>query len=109
MNGNPMAGGPVTLYQSLYAWTPPCAPHGRCAQAPLARQPDLPPQSPPSTAVVTFLPASIPGLATNLVALAVTGNTSAVLIAVGNPELSGISLRPFRDIPRPFRHIGKHL
>ncbi len=30
MNGNPMAGGAVTLYQSLYAWTPPCPPHGRC-------------------------------------------------------------------------------
>ena len=81
MNGNPMAGGTVTLYQSLYAWTPPCAPHGRCAQAPLLA-------SQTATAVsaldgtVTFLPASISGLATNLVALAVTGNTSTISIAV---------------------------
>ncbi|MGA8090149.1 MAG: IPT/TIG domain-containing protein [Terracidiphilus sp.] len=81
MNGNPMAGGIVTLYQSLYAWTPPCAPHGRCAQAPLLA-------SQTASAVsaldgsVTFLPASISGLATNLIALAVTGNTSTVSIAV---------------------------
>ena len=32
MDGNPMAGGMVTLYQALYAWAPPCPPHGRCAQ-----------------------------------------------------------------------------
>ena len=33
MDGNPMAGGVVTLYQALYAWAPPCPPHGRCATA----------------------------------------------------------------------------
>jgi hypothetical protein len=81
MNGNPMAGGVVNLYQSLYAWTPRCPPHGRCAQASL-----LATQT--ATAIsaldgtVTFAPASIPGLATNLVALAVTGNASATSIAV---------------------------
>ena len=32
MNGNPMAGGTVTLYQTLYAWAPPCPAHGRCPQ-----------------------------------------------------------------------------
>src|ERR1017187_8198746 len=30
MNGNPMAGGTVALYQALYAWAPPCAPHTVC-------------------------------------------------------------------------------
>ena len=81
MNGNPMAGGTVTLYQSLYAWTPPCPPHGRCAQAPLlATQTALAISALDGT--VTFAPASMPGVATNLVAVAVTGNSSTVSIAV---------------------------
>jgi len=81
MNGNPMAGGNVTLYQSLYAWTPPCPPRGRCVQAPLLA-------SQTATAIsaldgtVTFAPISIPGVATNLVALAVTGNSSALAVTV---------------------------
>ncbi len=81
MNGNPMAGGAVILYESLYAWTPPCPTHGRCAQAPLLA-------SQTATAVsaldgtVTFVPASLLGVATNLAALAVTGNTSTISIAV---------------------------
>jgi hypothetical protein len=81
MNGSPMAGGAVTFYQSLYAWTPPCPPRGRCAQAQL-----LATQT--TTAIsaldgtVSFAPASIPGLATNLNALAATGNASAISIAV---------------------------
>ena len=81
MNGNPMAGGSVTLYQALYAWTPPCAPHGICAPAPL-----LATQA--ATAIsaldgsVTFTPASHPGVATNLRAIAVSGNTATVNIAI---------------------------
>jgi hypothetical protein len=81
MNGNPMAGGNVTFYQTLYAWTPPCPPHGRCAQAPLLA-------SQTATAIsaldgtVIFAPISIPGVATNLVALAVTGNSSALTATV---------------------------
>ena len=76
-----MAGGAVTLYQSLYAWTPPCPPHGRCGAAPL-----LAAQT--ATAIsaldgtVTFSPASIPGVATNLVGLAVTGNSSTLTIQI---------------------------
>ncbi|HWG19525.1 MAG TPA: IPT/TIG domain-containing protein [Terracidiphilus sp.] len=35
MDGNPMAGGAVTFHQSVYAWAPPCPPHGRCAQSQL--------------------------------------------------------------------------
>jgi hypothetical protein len=81
MNGNPMAGGTVTLYQALYAWAPPCAPHGRCAQPQLLA-------SQTTTAIsgldgsVTFTPASLPGVATNLIGLASTGNTSTLGVAV---------------------------
>jgi hypothetical protein len=81
MNGNPMAGGTVTLSQSLYAWAPPCPPHGRCAGTQLlARQ--------TSTAIsaldgtVTFAPASLPGVATQLVGLASSGDSSSVNIAI---------------------------
>jgi hypothetical protein len=81
MNGNPMAGASVTFYQSLYAWTPPCPPRGRCAQALLlATQTAVAISALDGT--VTFSPASIPGIATNLVAQAVTGNSSTVPIAV---------------------------
>lgn len=81
MDGNPMAGGVVTLYQALYAWAPPCAPHGVCPSSQLlaAQQ---------STAVsaidgsVTFNPVSFPGVATSLKALAASGNTAAVNIAI---------------------------
>lgn len=81
MNGNPMAGGTVTLYQAVYQWSPPCPPHGRCAQANL-----LATQT--ATAVsaldgtVVFTPASIPGVATNLVGLAATGNSSTLSISI---------------------------
>ena len=81
MDGNPMAGGSVTLYQALYAWAPPCAPHGPCVQgALLATQ--------AATAVsaidgaVAFTPASLPGVATNLLALAASGNTATINIAI---------------------------
>lgn len=80
-DGNPMAGGTVALYQSVYAWAPPCPPHGRCAQAEL-----LATQS--STAVsaldgtVSFIPAAIPGVATNTVAVAATGDTSTVNVSI---------------------------
>jgi hypothetical protein len=81
MDGNPMAGGTVTLYQSLYAWTPPCSPHGRCAHGPL-----LATQTSTTTSALdgtlTFVPASIPGVATSLVAIAATGNSGTLTIAV---------------------------
>ncbi|HTM16390.1 MAG TPA: IPT/TIG domain-containing protein [Terracidiphilus sp.] len=81
MNGNPMAAGVVTLYQALYAWTPPCPPHGRCAQPQLLA-------SQTSTAAsaldgsVSFIPASLPGVPTNLVGLAMTGSSSAVTVNI---------------------------
>jgi hypothetical protein len=81
MDGNPMAGGSVALYQALYAWAPPCAAHGVCAQAPL-----LATQTATATSAidgtVTFTPASMPGVPTNLLGLAASGNTATVRIAV---------------------------
>lgn len=81
MDGNPMAGATVTLSQALYAWTPPCAPHATCTQgALLAKQSGL------STSAVdgsvTFVPASLPGVATNLIGLAASGNTSTLSVAI---------------------------
>ena len=81
MDGNPMAGATVTLYQALYAWAPPCPPHGRCAQPDL-----LATQAATASSAldgsVTFTPASLPGIATNLTGLAVTGNTATLNIAI---------------------------
>lgn len=81
MDGNPMAGGTVFFYQALYAWAPSCPPHGRCAEPQL-----LTTQS--TTAVsafdgtVTFVPASLPGVATKLVGLAGSGNTATVAVNI---------------------------
>jgi len=81
LDGNPMAGGMVTLYQALYAWAPPCPAHGRCSQAEL-----LATQAATATSTldgtVTFAPASLPGVATNMLGLAVTGNSASVSVAV---------------------------
>jgi hypothetical protein len=81
MDGNPMAGATVTLYQALYAWTPPCPPHGRCAQPELLAT-QAAAASSALDGTVNFGPASLSGVATNLLALAVTGNTANVNIAV---------------------------
>lgn len=81
MNGNPMAGGTVTLNQTVYAWAPPCPPQGRCAQTQLLAQRS-------STSIsgldgtVTFAPASVPGVATDVVGVATTGDTSTLAIAI---------------------------
>jgi hypothetical protein len=81
MDGNPMAGGTVALYQALYAWAPPCPAHGRCAQSEL-----LATQSATATSAVdgsvTFSPAVLPGVATDLLGLAVTGDTGSVNVAI---------------------------
>jgi hypothetical protein len=81
MDGNPMAGASVTLYQALYAWAPPCPAHGRCAQAEL-----LATQAASAISAldgsVTFSPASLAGVATNMTGLAVTGNSGSVSIAI---------------------------
>lgn len=81
MDGNPMAGGTVAVYQSLYAWTPPCPPHGRCAQAQLLT-------SQTTTAIsaldgsVVVTPLSMPGVATKLLGLAATGNSASLAFNV---------------------------
>jgi hypothetical protein len=76
-----MAGGSVSLYQALYAWAPPCAAHGVCPPAPL-----LATQTASATSAidgtVTFIPASLPGIATNLIGLASSGNTSTLNITI---------------------------
>jgi hypothetical protein len=81
VNGNPMAGATVTLYQSIYAWTPPCAPHGICVQGEL-----LATQSSTGTSAidgsVSFAPAGISGVATNTLGLAATGNTSTANVTI---------------------------
>ncbi|MGA2852270.1 MAG: IPT/TIG domain-containing protein [Terracidiphilus sp.] len=81
MDGNPMAGGSVSLYQSLYAWSPPCAGHGVCPPSPL-----LAAQAASATSAVdgtvSFAPAELAGVATNLQGLAASGNTATVNIAI---------------------------
>ena len=81
MNGNPMAGGTVALNQALYAWTPPCAAHTVCAPGNL-----LATQTAAATSAldgsVAFTPAALPGVATSLVALAASGNSATVNIAI---------------------------
>lgn len=81
VDGNPMAAGVVSLYQSLYAWAPPCPAHGRCAQTEL-----LATQT--ATAIsaldgtVTFAPATLPGVATDIAGAATTGNASSLSIFI---------------------------
>jgi hypothetical protein len=81
MDGNPMAAGSVALYQALYAWAPPCAPHGACPPSNL-----LASQTATTTSAldgtVTFTPATLSGVATNLLGLAASGNTSTIPISV---------------------------
>ncbi len=81
MNGNAMAGGTVALYQALYTWTPPCNPHLVCPPRIL-----LSAQSVTATStidgLITFTPVTLPGVATNLQTIAVTGNTAVLPIAI---------------------------
>jgi hypothetical protein len=81
MDGNPMAGGTVALYQALYAWSPPCAAHAVCTPGTL-----LATQAGTATSAVdgtvAFIPASLPGAATNMMGLAVSGSAATVPIAI---------------------------
>jgi len=81
MTGNAMAGGMVALYQALYAWAPPCNPHIVCPPSVL-----LSAQSSTATSgiegLVTFAPATMPGVATKLQAIAATGATAVVPITI---------------------------
>ncbi len=81
VDGNPMAAATVTFYQSIYAWAPPCPPHGRCTQAQLLAVES----STGTTAIdgtVSFPPAGIPGVATNTIGIASTGNTSTANVTI---------------------------
>jgi hypothetical protein len=82
MDGNPMAGGTVALYQALYAWAPPCFPHTVCTQGAL-----LATRTATATSAidgsVTFSPVTLPGVATSLIGLAASGNSATVPIAIG--------------------------
>ena len=75
LNGNSIAGGTIIISQALWAWSPPCPRRGRCDKSPL-----LSTQS--STAVsaldgsISFSPLTLPGVATNLQGVAVTGDTA---------------------------------
>jgi len=80
-DGNPMAGGTVALYQALYAWTPPCAPHTVCAPGKLLSTQTATATSDISGAV-SFSPATLPGIATSLQAIAASGYTGTVNIAI---------------------------
>jgi hypothetical protein len=79
--GNPMAGASVRLSQAVYAWSPPCPPHGRCAQPELLANQVASAVS-GIDGTVSFAPASVPGVATNTLGIAAAGSTSAVGIAV---------------------------
>src|SRR5208283_2598754 len=65
MDGNPMAGGTVALYQALYAWSPPCSLNTVCTRGAL-----LAAEASTATSAVDgsvlFAPVSLPGVATNL-------------------------------------------
>jgi hypothetical protein len=76
-----MAGATVTLYQALYAWAPPCPTHGLCAQPQLLATQAATASSALDGSVI-FTAASLPGVATNLTGLAVTGNTATLNIAI---------------------------
>lgn len=75
MNGNPLAGGSVSLYQALYSWTGTCSTHTVCTPGTL-----LATQSSAATSaldgLVSFSPLSLSGTATSLKALAVSGYTA---------------------------------
>jgi hypothetical protein len=81
MDGNPMAGGTVALYQALYAWSPLCSPHTVCAQGAL-----LATQSSSATSAVdgavSFIPLSLSGVATKLLGTAASGNTATVSVSI---------------------------
>jgi hypothetical protein len=81
MNGNAMAGGTVTVTQSLYAWAPPCPVHGRCAQPQL-----LATQTVTATSALdgslSVMPLSLAGVATELVGVAATGNAGMLSFSV---------------------------
>jgi hypothetical protein len=81
MDGNPMAGGSVALYQALYAWAPGCGVEQVCGPSILLAT-QVSTGSSATDGTVSFIPASLPGIPTTLQALAATGNTASVNISI---------------------------
>lgn len=81
MDGNAMAGGNVTLYQALYEWSPPCPAHQACPPSNLLSTQTATASS-ALDGTVTFAPASLPGVATSMQGLAVSGDTAATAISI---------------------------
>jgi hypothetical protein len=79
--GNPMAAGTVSLYQALYAWAPACGPHSACPPAKL-----LATQTATATTAldgtVSFTPATLPGVATDMLGVAASGNNSTLNVTL---------------------------
>jgi hypothetical protein len=81
MNGNPMAGGTVTIHQALYAWAPTCPAHGRCAQPQLlATQATTVLSALDGT--ITITPLALAGIPTNLEGIAATGNAGSLAFTI---------------------------
>ncbi len=81
MDGNPMVGGTVAFYQALYAWQPPCARHSVCPSGTLLATLSTTATSDLS-GTVSFSPATQPGTSTSLLALAASGNTATIPVAI---------------------------
>ncbi len=81
MNGNKMAGGTVMFYQTLYTWTPPCQLHEVCTPGELLAT-SVTTASSALDGTVSFNPASIPGTATSMIGVAVTGNSATMSVEV---------------------------
>jgi IPT/TIG domain len=75
--GHAMAGGVVEFYETLRAWQPPCPLHGRCPAAPVVATQMVQAVS-GSDGVVSLTPLSLPGTATLLDVVAVTGGNTTV-------------------------------
>jgi hypothetical protein len=79
--GHPMAGGIVTFYETLTAWTPPCPEHGRCPSAPVLAQQTLQMVS-ATDGSVTLTPLANGGQPATLAVTAVTGDTAVLSFAL---------------------------
>jgi hypothetical protein len=75
--GHPMAGGIVGFYETLRAWQPPCPMHGRCPAAPVLATQSVQAVS-GSDGLVSLTPLGLPGTATLLDVVAVTGGNTTL-------------------------------
>jgi hypothetical protein len=80
-NGQPLAGAQVSFYETLRQWTPPCQPSGMCPTAPMLASQTVDAIS-GAAGLVTLNPISDGTVATRLSALAVTGDSSTLVISI---------------------------